>query len=107
VGHVAASEPTLVGRRDPESWNTWQCWSLPQPGGEVQSHRTCGSVGAHLCEKVRSGAIGHVAALEPTSVEGEVRSHRICDNARAHPSWEVRSEAIRHVTVPEPTLTGR
>jgi hypothetical protein len=36
-------------------------------GGEVQSHRTCGSTGAHLSREARSGAIGHVAALEPTS----------------------------------------
>jgi uncharacterized protein YqgV (UPF0045/DUF77 family) len=48
AGHVAASDP-------------------PQPGGEVQRHRTRGSAGAHLSREVRSGAIGHVAALEPTS----------------------------------------
>jgi hypothetical protein len=30
---------------------------------------TRGSIGAHLSNEVRSGAAGHMAALEPTSVE--------------------------------------
>jgi hypothetical protein len=34
----------------------------------LEAYRTCGSTGAYLSRKVRSGAIGHVAALEPTSV---------------------------------------
>jgi hypothetical protein len=45
----------------------WQHWSSPQPRDEVQSHRTRDIIGAHLSREVRSGAIGHVAALEPTS----------------------------------------
>jgi hypothetical protein len=40
--------------------------SPPQLGGGVQGHRTCGSTGVHLSREVRSGAIGHVAAPEPT-----------------------------------------
>jgi hypothetical protein len=45
----------LVAHR--ELWDTWQRRSLPQSGGEVWSHRTRGSVGAHLSREARSGAI--------------------------------------------------
>jgi hypothetical protein len=55
----------MLEARDP--WGMWQCWSPPQSGGEVQSHMTRGSAGADLNREVRSGVIGHVAALEPTS----------------------------------------
>jgi hypothetical protein len=37
--------------------------------GRVQSCRTRDSVGAHLDKEARSGAVGHVAAPEPTSAE--------------------------------------
>jgi hypothetical protein len=60
--HVAASEPTLVERRAPKLRNMWQRRSSTQQGGEAR-----GSAGAHLSKEVRSGAVGHVAALEPTS----------------------------------------
>jgi hypothetical protein len=65
--HVAAPEPTPVGKGGPETQDMWQCRSPPQPKDEVQSHRTRGSVGVHLSREMRSGAIGHVAAPEPTS----------------------------------------
>jgi hypothetical protein len=55
----------LVAHRDPR--DMWQRQSTPQLGGEVQSHRTHDSAGAHLRREVRSGAIGHVVAPEPTS----------------------------------------
>jgi hypothetical protein len=42
---------------------------LSQLGGEVRSYKACGSTGAHLSWEVRSGAIGHMAVPEPTSVE--------------------------------------
>jgi hypothetical protein len=67
IRHVAASEPTSVGRRGPELRNTWQRQSLTQQGGEARGHGTCDSTGAHLSKEVRSGAVGHVTALEPTS----------------------------------------
>jgi hypothetical protein len=67
MGHVAAPEPTSVGRRGPEVRNMWQRWSSTQQGGEARGHVTRGSTGAHLSKEVRSGAAGHVAALEPTS----------------------------------------
>jgi hypothetical protein len=104
----------------------WQHQSPPQPGGEVRSHRTRGSAGAHLSREVRSGAIGHVEAPEPTSTErrgpepydtwqrrsppqprGEVWSHMTRGSARAHTRQETRSGAIGHVAVSEPTSAER
>jgi hypothetical protein len=40
---------------------------LPSQEGRAWSHGTHGSAGAHLSTEVRSGAAGHVVALEPTS----------------------------------------
>jgi hypothetical protein len=68
VGHVAAPEPTSAGRQGPEPEDTWQGQGPPQPRGEVQSHRTHGSAGAHLSWEARSGVIEHVAAPELPSV---------------------------------------
>jgi hypothetical protein len=45
----------------------WQCSSPPQLGGKVRNRGVCGNAGAHLSQEVRSGAIGHMAALEPIS----------------------------------------
>jgi hypothetical protein len=67
MGHVAASEPTSTERRDPELSNTWQRRSSTQHGGKARDHGTRGSTGAHLSKEMRSGAAGHVTALEPTS----------------------------------------
>jgi hypothetical protein len=67
MGHVAALEPTSVGRRGPELRNTWQRRSLTQQGGEARGHVTRGSTRAHLSKEVRSGATGHMAAPELTS----------------------------------------
>jgi hypothetical protein len=50
-----------------ELWDTWLRRSPHQPGGEVRSHMTRDNVRAHLSREVRSGAIGHVTATEPTS----------------------------------------
>jgi hypothetical protein len=47
----------------------WQHRSPPQSRGEVRSHRTRGSTGAHLSSEARSTTIGHVAMSEPTSAE--------------------------------------
>jgi hypothetical protein len=44
-----------------------QCQSLTQQGGEVRSHETRGSAGAHHSQEVRSRVKGHVAGSEPTS----------------------------------------
>jgi hypothetical protein len=41
--------------------------SSPQPGGEVQRHRTCVSAGAHLSREAMSEVIEHVVAPDPTS----------------------------------------
>jgi hypothetical protein len=65
AGHVAASEPSCVGRQGLKPWDTrlhrsppeqggrvrshggtWQCRSPPEQGGRVQSHMTRGSAGA-------------------------------------------------------------
>jgi hypothetical protein len=61
IGHVAALEPSSVGRRSPES--------PPQAGGEVRSREARSSAGAHLNREARSGALEHVTASEPTSTE--------------------------------------
>jgi hypothetical protein len=72
------------------------------------------------------GAMGHVAAPEPTSAGrrgpelrntwqhqsstqqgGEARGHVTHGSTGAHLSKEVRSGAIGHVVVPEPTSAGR
>jgi hypothetical protein len=67
MGCIAALEPSLVGRWGPELWYMRQRRSPPWLGGEVQSHGTHGSVGALLIREARSGAMGHVVALEPDS----------------------------------------
>jgi hypothetical protein len=67
MGHVAAPEPTSAGSRGPELRNTWQRRNSTQQGGEVWGHKTRGSTRAHLNKEVRSGAMGHVVALEPIS----------------------------------------
>jgi hypothetical protein len=64
---MTAPEPTSAGRRGPELRNTWQRRSLTQQGGEARGHMTCGSTGAHLSKKVRSGAVRYMAAPESTS----------------------------------------
>jgi hypothetical protein len=45
----------------------WQRQRPSQPGGEVQSHRTCDNAGAYLSLEARSGTAGHAVAPEPTS----------------------------------------
>jgi hypothetical protein len=47
-------------------WDVWQRQSPSQSGGEVRRHKTCDSDEAHLSREVKSGAIEHVTALEPT-----------------------------------------
>jgi hypothetical protein len=72
---LGTGEPSCVGRpprlffmleahRGPQ--DTWQDRNSPQPGGEVWSQRTCGSVEAHLSWEARAGTAGHVAVLKPT-----------------------------------------
>jgi hypothetical protein len=72
MGRLTAPEPTLAGRRGLELRNTWQRQSSTQQGGEAWGHGTHGSTGAHLNKEVRSGAVGHMAAPEPTSIGGVV-----------------------------------
>jgi hypothetical protein len=48
----------------------WQRRSPLPSGGDVRSHRTRDSAGAHLNLEARSGAAGHVTASESTSAEG-------------------------------------
>jgi hypothetical protein len=67
MGHVAAPEPTTVGKRGPELKNVWCSWSSTQQGDEARGHGPRGSTGAHLSKEVRSGAARHMAAPEPTS----------------------------------------
>jgi hypothetical protein len=77
--HLTASEPTLTERRG------------------LRSHRTRGSAGAHISREARSGAIGHVAAPEPTSAwsseaRGSAKAHLSREAmSRAYDSWQRRS----------------
>jgi hypothetical protein len=66
--HVVAPELTSARIRGPGPLDTWQRWSPPQQG-EVQCRGTCDSAGAHLDREARSGAVGYVAAPEPTLAE--------------------------------------
>jgi hypothetical protein len=100
VGHVTAPE-------------------LPSQEGRACSHGTHDSIGAHLGKEARSGAVGQMAAPEPTSAgrqgselrdmwqcrnspqqEGEVRGRRTRGGAGTHLSKEVRSGAAGHVVAP-------
>jgi hypothetical protein len=67
AGHVAAPEPSSAGRPGPGLWDTWRRRSLPQQGGRVRGRRTRGRAGAFLSREAASGAVGHVAASEPSS----------------------------------------
>jgi hypothetical protein len=67
MGHVAPPEPTSAGSQGSELRNMCQRRSTTQQGGEAQGHRPHGSTGAHLNKVVTSGAMGHMAAPEPTS----------------------------------------
>jgi hypothetical protein len=67
MGHVAAPEPTSTGRRGLELRYAWRRRSSTQQGDETRGHGARGSTGAHLSKEVRSGAVGHMAAPEPTS----------------------------------------
>jgi hypothetical protein len=116
MGHMAASELTSARRRGPEVRDTWQHRSSPQQGGEVWNRGTRGSTGAHLVKEARSGAEGHVAAPELTSVRrrgpgpqdmwqhrsspqqgGEVRGHGTGGGAGAHLCRDIWSKATTYV----------
>jgi hypothetical protein len=64
VGYVAASK---LSSRGGEAGATWQRRSSTQQGGEARVDGTQGGTGAHLGSKAMSGAVGHMAAPEPTS----------------------------------------
>jgi hypothetical protein len=97
VGHVVAPEPISAGRRGPEPQDTRHRRSSPQSGGEVRSHRTCGSTGVHLNQEASSGAAGHRQRQSPHQSGDKVRSHRTRGSAGAHFSREARSGAVGHV----------
>jgi hypothetical protein len=59
------------------------------------------------CREAESGAIGHVAALEPFQQGGRVWSHGTRGGIRALRSRDARSGAAGHVTALEPTLGQR
>jgi hypothetical protein len=84
MGHMAAPEPTSVGRRGPELRNMWQRWSSTQKGDEARGHGPHGSTGAHLSREMRSGAVGYVAAPEPNSAGGVVQTYSLCGSTWMH-----------------------
>jgi hypothetical protein len=61
-GHGTTPELTLARRRGPGLWDTWQCWSSPQHGGEVRGRGTRGGTGAYSCREVSSEATTYVVA---------------------------------------------
>jgi hypothetical protein len=67
MGHMAAPEPTSVGRWGSELRDTWWRRSSPQQGGEVWGRGTRGDVRAHLCREVWSKATTYVVAHGCTS----------------------------------------
>jgi hypothetical protein len=69
TGYVAAPKSTLAGKRGPDLQGTWQHQSFSRQGGEVRNLGTHGCVGVCFGMEARSGATGHVAALESTSLE--------------------------------------
>jgi hypothetical protein len=85
VEHVAASEPSQVGKRGPVPWDTWQHWSPPEQGGRIQSRETHGSPRAW------------------PEQGGWIQSHGIRGSVRALPSREVGSRAVGYVAAPEPS----
>jgi hypothetical protein len=71
VGHDNVVYPHVLQSPDNAwahlgTWDTCQCWSLPEQGGGVRSHGMCGSIGAPPSWEVGSGAAGHVAAPKPS-----------------------------------------
>jgi hypothetical protein len=115
---VVHSPPRAMGHVVAPELSPW--------GDRAQSHGTRGSAGAHLGRKARSGAKGHVAALEFISVRrqglgprdtwqrqnpprqgGEVRGRGTRGSAGAHLGSEVRFGATRHVAALESTSVGR
>jgi hypothetical protein len=66
--HVLAPEPSLVVGRGPVLWDTWQHRSSPRWGDEVRSQGTHDSTKALLSREVKSGAMGHMAASELSSM---------------------------------------
>jgi hypothetical protein len=67
VGHTAAMEPSLVGRRGPEPQHTWQCQSPPQQEGGDRSRNTRDSVGALPSGEAESSVVRQVLASEHSS----------------------------------------
>jgi hypothetical protein len=68
---------------------------------------TRGGDGALPSRGARSGALRHVAAVEPTSARRWVQSRWTHDSTGAHLIREVGSEVVEHVTASEPTLIRR
>jgi hypothetical protein len=66
---MAAPEPTSAGRRGPELVNAWRHRSSTQQRDEARGRGPRDSTRVHLSKEVRSGAVGHMAALKPTSTE--------------------------------------
>jgi hypothetical protein len=126
AGHMAASEPSSVGRLGPELRNMWQHQSPPQLGGWVWSSGTRGGTRALLSWKAGSKAAGHMAAPKlssvgrrdpelwdtwqhqnPPQLGGGLRSYGTHGGIRALLSWEAGSGATGHMAAPEPYLAGR
>jgi hypothetical protein len=59
--HMAALEPSQVGRRGLKPRDTWQRRSPPEQGSRVQSSGARGCAEGLLSREARSGVVGHVA----------------------------------------------
>jgi hypothetical protein len=116
MGHVAASEPTSIGRQDPELRNTWQCRSSPLREAEPGAMGHVAAPEPTYRQEAKSRAEEHMAASElnsarrrgpgprdtwqhrsPPRQEGEVRGCRTRGSTGAHLDREERSGATGYV----------
>jgi hypothetical protein len=68
---------------------------------------THGSTGALLCREARFGAMGQVAASEPSLAGRHVWIHRTRGRTKALLCREAGSRAAGHMIAPEPSSVGR
>jgi hypothetical protein len=107
-------------------YDTWQCRSPHEQGGGMRCRGTHGSVGALPSREAGSGAVGHMAAPEPSRAGrqglepwatwqqwshpeqgGGIWCHGTHGSAGALPSWKAGSGVVGHMAAPEPSRAGR
>jgi hypothetical protein len=100
MGHVATLELPWDRRRELEPRDTWRLRSYPVLWGGSWRHRTCGSTWATPSQDSRSGATGHVVALElPWAKKRELVPQEVWRHLSARARWHNRCHG--HVSVCE------